>query len=319
MKLDRRTWKTGAAIPETAMTIGVCLMLLFGAFEVATVGYYQVMVDGAAYIAAHESALGVGNTAGIVAQVFSQINPGDVTTTVAAVDNTYLPTNYNLTDSAHRHGGVALVRPQHLQVQVAKTNVGGLLTFDGQPTRPISVSGAFIEPQNMTVDPGFNLAGSDPNNVMPGDTAKYFSDDANVPPFMIGFHMFRHCGSNDLQCQAVNFASAGIGEFLDSDNWNAPANGVNTGATFAAMACHQRYFARLANELPLPADVASHVLAPMYPTPPAVSAWQSTYDESLPQNVDLSTVYSWDVPVNGGDQLDRNTVGAFPLHPLNGC
>ena len=163
MKGDRSRCRAGAAIPETAITIGVCLMLLFGAFEIATIGYMQIVSDGAAFLSAHEQALGIGNAATVVQKVFNQVAPANVTTTTSTVDNTNIPVNYSLTDTTGRHGGVALVRPQHVLTQVTEPNVGGILVFDGTPTQPVTVRGSSIEPNNVIVDPGFDVAGSDLN------------------------------------------------------------------------------------------------------------------------------------------------------------
>jgi hypothetical protein len=43
----------GAALPETAITISLALLLVLGAGQMAIIGYTQVSADGAAFIAAH--------------------------------------------------------------------------------------------------------------------------------------------------------------------------------------------------------------------------------------------------------------------------
>lgn len=46
----------GVALPETALTIGLALLLVLGAAQMALIGYTQISADGAAFIAAHTQA-----------------------------------------------------------------------------------------------------------------------------------------------------------------------------------------------------------------------------------------------------------------------
>lgn len=43
----------GTALPETALTIGLALLLVLGSAQMAILGYTQISADGAAFIAAH--------------------------------------------------------------------------------------------------------------------------------------------------------------------------------------------------------------------------------------------------------------------------
>ena len=52
----------GAAVPETAIVLGVVLTLLFGTFELGLIGLLQLGGDGAAFVAAHASVLGPRKT-----------------------------------------------------------------------------------------------------------------------------------------------------------------------------------------------------------------------------------------------------------------
>jgi hypothetical protein len=47
----------GTALPETALVIGIALMLMLGAVQSTVIGYSQVSADGAAFVAAHTSAM----------------------------------------------------------------------------------------------------------------------------------------------------------------------------------------------------------------------------------------------------------------------
>jgi hypothetical protein len=44
--------RRGAALPETAIVISVALLVLFGAVQLALIGYFQAMADGASFIGA---------------------------------------------------------------------------------------------------------------------------------------------------------------------------------------------------------------------------------------------------------------------------
>lgn len=46
----------GTALPETALTIGLALLLVLGAAQMTIIGYTQVSADGAAFVAAHAQA-----------------------------------------------------------------------------------------------------------------------------------------------------------------------------------------------------------------------------------------------------------------------
>jgi hypothetical protein len=47
----------GTALPETALVIGIALMLILGAVQATVMGYSQVSADGAAFVAAHTAAI----------------------------------------------------------------------------------------------------------------------------------------------------------------------------------------------------------------------------------------------------------------------
>lgn len=46
----------GTALPETALTIGLALLLVLGAAQMTLIGYTQISADGAAFVAAHTQA-----------------------------------------------------------------------------------------------------------------------------------------------------------------------------------------------------------------------------------------------------------------------
>lgn len=65
----------GTALPETALTVGLALLLVLGAAQMAIIGYTQISADGAAFVAAHAQAQNPGaNGETTAASVFSNVN-----------------------------------------------------------------------------------------------------------------------------------------------------------------------------------------------------------------------------------------------------
>ncbi|HTV72784.1 MAG TPA: hypothetical protein VME66_03645 [Candidatus Acidoferrales bacterium] len=55
--MSKRRLERGDALPETALTISVVLLVFLGLIKLAFVGYEQAQADGAAFVAAHAAAL----------------------------------------------------------------------------------------------------------------------------------------------------------------------------------------------------------------------------------------------------------------------
>jgi hypothetical protein len=71
----------GTALPETALTIGLSLLLVLGSAQMALIGYTQISADGAAFVAAHEQAQNPSiNGASEGASVFSAFSSTNFTT-----------------------------------------------------------------------------------------------------------------------------------------------------------------------------------------------------------------------------------------------
>lgn len=69
-----RTCARGTALPETALTIGLSLLLILGASQLAIVGFTQLSADGAAFVGAHTVATSpTANPAAAVQQAFPGI------------------------------------------------------------------------------------------------------------------------------------------------------------------------------------------------------------------------------------------------------
>jgi hypothetical protein len=71
----------GVAMVETALTIGVALLLVLGAAQMALIGYTQVSADGAAFLNAHTRAANPSaNGQSVASSVFNQFGTGDFST-----------------------------------------------------------------------------------------------------------------------------------------------------------------------------------------------------------------------------------------------
>jgi hypothetical protein len=71
----------GAVLVETALAIGVSLLIVLGAGQMALIGYTQISADGAAFIAAHTAASNPSaNSVAAARSVFTKLDAGDFTT-----------------------------------------------------------------------------------------------------------------------------------------------------------------------------------------------------------------------------------------------
>lgn len=76
-----RSYSFGTALVETALSVGVSLLLILGAAQAALIGYTQISADGAAFIAAHAVAENPSaNGTNTATQVFSNFSSGNFST-----------------------------------------------------------------------------------------------------------------------------------------------------------------------------------------------------------------------------------------------
>jgi hypothetical protein len=76
-----RKYSRGAALVETALTIGIALLIVLGAGQAALIGYTQISADGAAFIAAHTAASNPNaNSVNAARGVFPKFDAGDFAT-----------------------------------------------------------------------------------------------------------------------------------------------------------------------------------------------------------------------------------------------
>ncbi|HVA27901.1 MAG TPA: hypothetical protein VNF68_06955 [Candidatus Baltobacteraceae bacterium] len=75
-----RSIARGTALPETALVIGISLIIVLGAVQATIIGYTQISADGAAFIAAHTAAMDATvSVPSVVATAFPNFNPDSAT------------------------------------------------------------------------------------------------------------------------------------------------------------------------------------------------------------------------------------------------
>ena len=292
------TSSRGAAVPETAVVLGVVLTLLFGTFELGVIGLMQLGGDGAAYVAAHASVLGNDPNAAITGPFPMVAQNGSVNIQTTQPDQTTVPVDYNVAAQSNRHGGAQVVRPTHSQATVANANVGvGLILPQ------TNLSSAVIEANMMVSGVGFDLFGDPFNSAADFSNSKgYFADDGNAPPYHIGFRFLYHCvPTNQQGCTPnTNLWASGFAEYLDGSNWDQPTNGIQPGAVYAAMSLHQQVYAAIGQRI-----------------------WQMSFPNGngdgtvlAPTDPCVATVNSWDISMPPGYEIGTTQIGTYPLNPL---
>ncbi|MDB5027202.1 MAG: hypothetical protein JWO66_891 [Candidatus Eremiobacteraeota bacterium] len=301
----------GAAVPETAVVLGVVLTLLFGTFELGLIGLMQLGGDGAAFLAAHTAVLSNDPKAPAAAirgpfPVVAQNATVDVRSWQP--DATTVAVDYNVSQQSNRHGGAQVVRPTHTQATIANDGVGL-----GSILPKTSLSSGVIEANMQVSGVGFELDGNPFNSA--ADFAKqksYFEDDGNAPPYHIGFRFVYHCNPSDnLGCRTnAQMYAAGFAEYLDGDNWDRAQNGIGPGGVYEAMALHQQVYAALARRLsvtPLPGGQGSKT--PLNP-------------DSTTGDACMKAINGWDILIPPGYTIGTTSIGSYPLNPLGaapGC
>jgi hypothetical protein len=298
----------GAALPETVLVLTATLAMLLGIIQIGMIGFLQVMVDGAAFIAAHEYALGNTTTTGSTSYitytqaVFPQAGTPQIETNSPLITN--VPVNYNVNLTTQRHGGASLVLSNQLQATVKGTAPAGLLGIGIAKLSSVPVQGSAIEPENWVSDDAYD---ADAKGYSGASTlTSYANNVQNAPANYISGHDMDTCvlPFTSAQCPSnqVIIRALGTAEFLDLDNWQRTNLGVgpySSAYTFAEMLCHQQLFAQVAS------TYFSQTTAL-----PTISRTSGL----------ISTIYNWDVIASSGGYGQTETVlGLYPLHPALGC
>ncbi|MEA2720569.1 MAG: hypothetical protein QOJ39_2433 [Candidatus Eremiobacteraeota bacterium] len=299
-------WTRGAALPETAVTLGITLTLLFGMFELGLIGWTQLSSDGAAFVAAHAAVLGNDPKAAAAAP-FPQVPGSAISVAQNNADTTIVPVDFQASDPSNRHGGLQVVRPWHLQATVDMTDVGL-----GKALPKVGIGSGAIEGSMLVSNPGYDIDSTSYNgNGTPNTT--YFGDDGNAPPYFIGFRLMRDCFAvaADQGCTSSHVTTLGIAEYLDADNWSQPGNGIGAGAVYSAMMLHQNVYANIQTEL---ARIAARGIATAAnPAPTSTGAWFDPQNDPC-----IQTVHGWD-NTGGGAQWNWKVSPLHPTAPGAGC
>ena len=157
----------GTALVETALSVGVALLLVLGAAQMALIGYTQVSADGAAFVSAHARAANPNaNGVTTATSVFNQFEAGDFTT----------PSPGPLLDPS-----------------VVKKNVGGFALVPGVAST-YSVTGKDVEyaPANVSSTPA-------PYQFSIGASLLNYCDTSNKPcaPSALQIYLAQNLGTGN--------------------------------------------------------------------------------------------------------------------------
>jgi len=303
----------GAALVETALTLGFTLILLLGAMQIAVTGFMQMQLDGATFFFAHNYATGSTNTSALNTAL-QPVFPGvsmNLSPQTASPPTTNVPVNFTQWGSLNnRYGGASILRPQRVQASSTMT-----LKWGSALSPNITLSSGNVDGREMVGNHD-----DDAQGVAYDSTTAYNSledpltgDDQNVPPYYINLSFLWYCTSASpwTNCGSQHLRAIGLGEYLKDDNYNAPQNGVAPNAVFGYTACHQRIFAELASAFP--ATRPTYAAGGNYDEasgPASVGAWGGA---------SFKLVYSWDYMPIQGESFSANVGRLYPMAPGNGC
>jgi hypothetical protein len=338
----------GAALAETALVVGVILIMILGSVQLGVVGYLQMTADATAFLSAHQLAVGDVNGMTAATNVFPQFT-GDIVPSAAPapVPTVYIDYGYNdpnalirAASGNNRHGGASMMEPTQLTTTVQKQNVISLLGV------PLSVEGAMIEPQWLENGAHFDVANSS-NYGQAGVNFQenYFSAGENTPPYFVGYNYIENCpdpqpwATTATACvSGVQFRALGVAEHLDDSVWQLPDGELpglgNPGAllAFAQVACHQRVYATLAAFFANNSSLASLQTGPGVPISPLPNSnyayWGTAFNTGFGAAPSYSgpvagstadgliqEIYGWDAFVTSGTSHSTG-VGSLPFPPL---
>jgi hypothetical protein len=304
------------------------LLVIFGAMQIALIGFYQTQLDGATFMYSHSYANGSTNNAAL-SSALSPIFPDMPTLTEGAAnplstDLTTLPNFTQWGSLTERFGGASIIRNQLIQTQTSMT-VNGLSVLGNS----ITLSAGNVEGEAMVGNHDDDAQGAGYNTQTVYNTLvnPLTGDDQNVPPYYFTFGYINYCTTFQYGASCSSWdtggglRSIGLAEYLKDDqtgeagNYNTSADGIGQNGTFQTMACHQRIYADLAAAFPavMPA-----------PSPAAGSNWDET--TSGPATVaayngaSFRMVYTWDVQGTHGESPGSKTfANGFPVNPTYGC
>jgi hypothetical protein len=332
----------GSALPETAVVLSFILVMVLGTIQMGLVGGLQLMVDGAAFVAAHEYSLNYANSNATnqqtVLNTFPQVNvlPINIASNPPTVLPTNVPVTYPNVQSA-REGGTSLIRRSNFQATVDATGPAGALGKFLNGGSKFGVHGSAIEPLSWQSNPQYDVANAGYTNTSPVQNA-FFGGYQDVPYSYVSMQRMSMCLALGLPNVApqfgtscattsVEFSALGSAEFLDQDNWQRPniGFGPQSGSwTFSEMLCHQQVYANAIGLFPAVTSDSAIVNGP---------GKQNTFDivngnANGDANATLREIYAWDHPVAITYPAWHYafypywaswSYGSNPLHPGAGC
>ena len=330
---------------ETALVMSLVFALALGAVQLGVVGFMQITVDAGAFLNAHQTVIGVQDPLGAADathQVFPQIDPASITSSVQTAPSPSVPVDYGYNGTASeqaasanaRHGGASMMQPYLQQTTISQVPV----QLFGNP---FTVTARASEANWLESVPEWDVANTNYGSpYAAGNTqlnANVFTYGENTPAYYVSFNFVEHCNDRIpwTTCANQDYLTLGTAEYLDVYDWanqkagiSGPANVANTG-TFEAMACHQRMFATVADFL---ASVSASdqlnaietAYNPYYSnasanvTNFATSDFFGTSGPGAAATAAIDTIYGWDVERSSNEGLGSSP-GANPLHPTAGC
>jgi hypothetical protein len=321
-----RTRIRGVALAETAIVLSFTLLVIFGAIQIALVGFFQMQLDGATFMYSHAIADG-STSAGAIDSSLSPIFPNVPMANLAesagnplSTDTGGMPNFTQWGSLTNRYGGASIIRSQMIATKGSMT-VNGLSVLGNS----VTLSSGNIEGETMIGNHDDDAQGANYNSstVYGSLVNPLTQDDQNVPPYYFTLAFMRYCTqfSFGTSCPSYDWGmrELGLAEFLKDDptgnagNYNTSADGIGPNGTFQTMACHQRIYADLAAAFP--ATMPSPEPSPgsdydeTSTGPSSVSAWNGA---------SFQLVYSWDV-LNGSGGQGSMTGKEQPMAPENGC
>ncbi len=327
----------GAALAETAIVVSFTLLVIFGAIQIALVGFVQTQLDGATFLYSHTVSLGSSNSAAIDASlgpIFPSLplanwspSGNTISANPLSTDTTQMPNWTQWGSQSERFGGASILRDQLIQTK-------GTMTLSGLSAlgNSVTLSAGNVEGKVMVGnhDDDVQGAGFNSQTVYNSLVNPITQDDQNVPPYYFNFAFMSYCTHSqftDGDCgtsywySSGGLRSLGLAEYLKDDqtgnagNYHTSADGIGTNGTFQTMACHQRIYADLAAAfpavMPSPSPIAGSDYDETSSGPLSVAAWNGA---------SFRMVYSWDVQgMHGEWPGNQNFANAYPLDPTYGC
>ena len=218
----RRAFGRGAVLVETALVISVVMLIMLASIRLATIGFYQMSADAAAFFDAHASALrrSCSSTGTVGNSVFTRIPLGSFTCITIAGQNWAMPVTgyrpFGDADPTHVLGGYSIVQGSQIRTTVDATAASiGLLP--GGLKAPIL--GQAFEPQFDEYGVHYN-ADTNQTGSLSWFTNRvdYFTQGENTPPYFVGYRIMRTCGD------ALFGTVATAGQWVTTKVWTYVCN-----------------------------------------------------------------------------------------------